>query len=117
MQAHLINLWKEVNEFFGANPAMGKGRRFEIGEIRFSMGMHRYYLEQEIQFDEEMRKRIDTLAEKYKLRLDEREPTNLVLFDHANEYIGRVQDTRLILMPQKIQEPLFYDLLRLYIDS
>jgi hypothetical protein len=113
----LIDLWKEIQEFLNSAPVPGKGKRFEIGEIRFSMGMHRYYLEQEIRFDEAMRIRIDTLAEKYKLRLDEREPTNLVLFDHVNQYIGRVQDNRLILMPQKMQEPLFYDLLRLYIDS
>lgn len=109
-----MDLWKEIHEFLTSNPAPGKGKRFKTGEIRFSMGMHRYYLEREIQFDEAMRKRIDTIAERFKLRLDEREPTNLVLFDHSNEYIGRVQGTRLILMPQKMQEELFYDLLRLY---
>ena len=112
----LTDLWKETQEFLNSSPAPGKGKRFEIGEIRFSMGMHRYYLEQPIRFDEAMRKRIDGIAQKYKLKLDEREPTNLVLFDHSNEYIGRVQDTRLILMPQKVPEALFYDLLRLYAE-
>jgi len=116
MQTPLIDLWKEIHEFLGANPLPGRGKGFEIGDIRFSMGMHRYYLERGIQFDDAMRKRIDRIAEKYKLRLDERELTNLVLFDHTNEYIGRVQDTRLILMPQKMQEELFYDLLRLYVE-
>jgi hypothetical protein len=111
----LTDLWKEIQEFLGSNPAPGKGKRFETGEIRFTMGMHRYYLEREVRFDETMRKRIDQIVEQYKLRLDEREPANWVLFDHSNEYIGRVQDNRLILMPQKLPETLFYDLLRLYI--
>jgi hypothetical protein len=116
MQTPLIDLWKEIHEFLGSGPPPGKGKRFEIGEIRFSMGMHRYYLEREIRFDEAMRKSIETIAEKYYLRLDERDPANLVLFDHDNEYIGRVQDTRLILMPQKMPEALFYDLLQLYVE-
>jgi hypothetical protein len=111
----LIDLWKEIQEFLSSGPAPGKGKRFEIGEIRFTMGMHRYYLEQPIQFDGTTRRRIDEIAEQYKLRLDEREPSNWVLFDHSNEYIGRVQATRLILMPKKLPEALFYDLLRLYI--
>lgn len=109
-----MGLWEEIQDFLSSNPAPGKGKRFEIGEVRFSMGMHRYYLEREIKFDDEMQRRIDAIAKTYKLRLDEREPTNLVVFDHHNEYIGRVQDSRLILMPQKIQEQLFYDLIRLY---
>ncbi len=115
MPVNLIDLWKELQEFLNSSPVPGKGKCFEIGEIRFSMGMHRYYLEREVQFDEAMRKRIDEIAKQYKLKLDEREPANWVLFDHSNEYIGRVQDTRLILMPQKLPEALFYDLLRLYI--
>lgn len=114
MQMNLTDLWKEIHEFLGSNPASGKSRRFGIGEVRFSMGLHRYYLEKQIQFDEEMRKRIDSIVEKYRLRLDERERANLVLFDPNNEYIGRVQDTRLILMPQKISPELFSDLLELY---
>jgi hypothetical protein len=114
---NLTGLWKEIHEFLGSGPAAGKGKRFDTGEIRFSMGMHRYYLDRARPFDEEVQKRISEIAEKYRLRLDEREPANLVVFDHENEYIGRVQDTRLILMPQKMTEGLFCDLLRLYIEK
>jgi hypothetical protein len=111
-----MDLWEEITEFLNMHPAPGTGKRFEIGEIRYSMGMHRYYLERVVRFDQAMQDRVEAIAAKYSLRLDEREPSNWVVFDHNNEYIGRIQDSRLILMPQKMKPELFYDLLHLYVS-
>lgn len=112
----LMDLWEEIHIFLNTNPAPGTGKRLEIGEVRYSMGMHRYYLERPVRVDTEFQARFEAIATKYNLRLDERERSNWVVFDQNNEYIGRVQDTRLILMPQKMKPELFYDLLHLYVS-
>jgi hypothetical protein len=109
-----MDLWEEIQAFLKSNPAPGKGKRFRIGEVRFTMGMHRYYLDGQIQADAALDQRIDEIVEKYNLRLDERDARNYVVFDQGNEYIGRIQDSRLILMPQKISPELFQVLVGLY---
>lgn len=107
-------LWEEVRGFLDANPSPGEGRRFDVGEVRFTMGMHRYYLERSVDFGGGFHEALSALAGRHGLRLDERDAANFVVFDRNNEYIGRVQESRLILMPQKMSRPLFDEFLRLY---
>ncbi len=84
------------------------------------MGMHRYYLESKITTLTQIHE-IKRIAEEYGLRLDIREPLNDLKFNFVlwkgDEYIGRADHTRLILMPQRIGIQLFSRLLNVYLKK
>ena len=110
-------VWEEIQNFLNNNPQPGDEKRFAMGEIRYSMGMHRYYLESKISSQNQI-DQILRIVEEYGLKLDVREPPkdmkfNIVLWK-GDEYIGRVDHTRLILMPQRLSRELFSKLLSVY---
>ncbi len=107
-------IWDDIHEFLGSDPGPASRKHLAAGEMRYTMGMHRYYLEGTAALDPDRLTRLTRLAAEHNLRLDEREPGNYVVFDRNNDYIGRAQHHRLILMPQKMPKDLFLQFISLY---
>lgn len=114
-------LWTEIQDFLASDPKPDQFKTLSHGQIRHSMSMPRYFLDQPLRFDEGAIDRVHHLVRSHRLRLDIREDAdgvdqgNFVLFDEGGNYLGRITTKGLTLTPQRFTEGFFRDVLSLYL--